>query len=185
MGSTPHAHALAKVKHPGEQGLVAMMGVFIDTIILMPFTVLIISTTNSLGVTDRAGEFLTGIELTQYAFAQVFGDFGYLLVAICVTFFAFATIVGWYFFGHQNFKYLFGKKGIPIYSVLVAGFVVLGCTLKVDLVWELADTFNALMALPNIVALFFLANEVKDIAKDYDNFSKGNLIRTQTSFETR
>lgn len=185
MGSTPHAHALAKVKHPGEQGLVAMMGVFIDTIILMPFTVLIISTTNSLGVTTGTGEFMTGIELTQYAFAQVFGDFGYLLVAICVTFFAFATIVGWYFFGHQNFKFLFGKKYIPVYSVLVAIFVVLGTVLKVDLVWELADTFNALMALPNIVALFFLANEVKEIADDYDNYTRGNLVRTQeTAYNT-
>lgn len=177
MGSTPHAHALAKVKHPGEQGLVAMMGVFIDTIILMPFTMLIILTTSALGAQNGEGQFLTGIELTQYSFAQVFGDFGYTLIAICVTFFAFATIIGWYFFGHQNFKYLFGKKAIPVYSVLVSLFVALGCTLKVDLVWELADTFNALMALPNIIALFLLSKEVKEIALDYDRYTKEGLLK--------
>lgn len=179
MGSTPHAHALAKVPHPGEQGLVAMMGVFIDTIILMPFTMLIILTTGVLGNKAPNGEFITGIELTQLSFAEVFGTFGYFLIAICVTFFAFATIVGWYFFGHQNFKFLFGKKAIPIYAVIVSIFVAIGCAIKVELVWELADTFNALMALPNIISLFILAREVKSIAVDHDQFTREQLLKTK------
>lgn len=162
MGSTPHAHALARVKHPSEQGLVAMMGVFIDTIVLLPMTVLVILTT---GVLDGT---TTGIELTQLAYAQVFGDWGYIIVAISVFFFAFATIIGWYFFGEANVKYLFGKNAIPVYSVIVAIFIAIGSGLKVDLVWSLADLFNGLMVLPNLLSIFVLTHVVVKLTKDYE-----------------
>lgn len=162
MGSTPHAHALARVKHPGDQGLVAMMGVFIDTIVLLPLTVLVILVTQSLD-----GR-LTGIELTQFAFAQVYGQAGYSVVAISVFFFAFATIVGWYFFGEANVKYLFGSKAVPIYSLLVSLFVIIGCSLQVELVWGLADLFNGLMVIPNIISLFVLSKVVVELSQDYE-----------------
>lgn len=168
MGSTPHAHALARVKHPCEQGLVAMMGVFIDTIVLLPMTVLVILTTGSL---DGA---TTGIELTQVAFSKVFGDWGYSIVAISVFFFAFATIIGWYFFGEANVKYLFGRKAIPLYSLLVAGFIAVGSGLKVDLVWALADLFNGLMVLPNLLALFVLTKLVVELTADYESGQRDN-----------
>lgn len=162
MGSTPHAHALARVKHPGDQGLVAMMGVFIDTIVLLPLTVLVILVTQSLDGSR------TGIELTQFAFAQVFGQVGYSVVAVSVFFFAFATIVGWYFFGEANVKYLFGAKAVPLYSVLVSLFVVVGCSLQVELVWALADLFNGLMVIPNIISLFVLTKVVVALSEDYE-----------------
>jgi alanine or glycine:cation symporter, AGCS family len=168
MGSTPHAHALARVKNPCEQGLVAMIGVFIDTIVLLPLTVLAILTSGVLGSTDAEGTFITGIELTQSAFAQVFGHFGYVIIAICVFFFAFATIIGWYFFGLSNVKYLFGKKAVSFYAILVSIFVGIGCTLKVDLVWNLADLFNGLMVIPNILALLLLGKVVAGITKDWE-----------------
>lgn len=168
MGSTPHAHALARVKNPCEQGLVAMIGVFIDTIVLLPLTVLAILTSGVLGSTDAEGTFITGIELTQSAFAQVFGHFGYVIIAICVFFFAFATIIGWYFFGLSNVKYLFGKKAVSFYAILVSVFVGIGCTLKVDLVWNLADLFNGLMVIPNILALLLLGKVVAGITKDWE-----------------
>lgn len=162
MGSTPHAHALARVKHPGDQGLVAMMGVFIDTIVLLPLTVLVILVTQSLDGSR------TGIELTQFAFAQVFGQVGYSVVAVSVFFFAFATIVGWYFFGEANVKYMFGAKAVPLYSVLVSLFVVVGCSLQVELVWALADLFNGLMVIPNIISLFVLTKVVVALSEDYE-----------------
>lgn len=168
MGSTPHAHALARVKNPCEQGLVAMMGVFVDTIVLLPLTVLAILTSGVLGSRDVKGEFVTGIELTQSAFAQVFGHFGYVVIAICVFFFAFATIMGWYFFGLANVKYLFGKKAIPFYAVMVSIFVGVGCALKVDLVWNLADLFNGLMVIPNILSLLLLGGVVIKLTKDWE-----------------
>ncbi len=168
MGSTPHAHALARVKNPCEQGLVAMIGVFVDTIVLLPLTVLAILTSGVLGTKDAEGTFLTGIELTQSAFAQVFGHFGYVIIAICVFFFAFATIMGWYFFGLSNVKYLFGKKAVSIYAILVSVFVGIGCTLKVNLVWNLADLFNGLMVVPNILALVLLGKVVASLTKDWE-----------------
>lgn len=162
MGSTPHAHAMAKVKHPCQQGLVAMLGVFIDTIVLLPLTVLVILTTSSLDGKR------TGIELTQYAFSRVFGDWGGVLVAVCVLFFAFASIVGWYFFGLANVKYLFGKGAVGVYSVLVSLAVAVGCTLKVDLVWNLADLFNGFMVLPNLAALLALGGVVTRLTREYE-----------------
>lgn len=169
MGSTPHAHALAKVNHPAEQGLVAIVCVFIDTFIILTLTALVILTTGALdGKT-------TGIALTQKAFSNGMGSLGGPFVAIALFFFAFSTIVAWYFFGESNVKYLFGKKALTPYRCLVLVFIVLGAALKVDLVWELADTFNGLMVIPNLIALLGLGALVKKTLKNYeDDFEKKN-----------
>ena len=113
MGSTPHAHAVAKVKHPVEQGFVAMIGVFIDTFVILNLTALFIITTGS----RTTG--LTGAQLSQYAFSTLYGKFGEIFIAICMLFFAFSTIIGWYFFGEANIRYLFGAKAVKIYSIIV------------------------------------------------------------------
>ncbi|SMG20829.1 alanine/glycine:cation symporter family protein [Dethiosulfovibrio salsuginis] len=161
MGSTPHAHAVAKVKHPAQQGFVAIMGVFIDTFIVLNMTALVIFATGAIdGQT-------TGIALTQRAFEIGLGSFGNPFIAICLLFFAFSTIIGWYFFGEANIKFLFGSKGLTPYRLLVMAFIVLGSTLKVDLVWELADTFNGLMVFPNLIALIGLAKVVSKALDDY------------------
>ncbi|MCR4666634.1 MAG: sodium:alanine symporter family protein [Desulfovibrio sp.] len=167
MGSTPHAHAVARVKYPAEQGFVAIMGVFIDTFVVLNMTAFVIFVT---GVLDGH---TTGIALTQTAFAKGFGShsFGFGFVAICLFFFAFSTVIGWYFFAEQNVRYFFGKKGIPEFRVFVMGFIMLGSFLKVDLVWELADMFNGLMVLPNLIALWGLGNLV---SKALDDFDKGD-----------
>lgn len=170
MGSTPHAHAVAKVNHPAEQGLVAMMGVFIDTFIILTLTALVILTTGVLGSTDAAGKIITGINLTQSAFKVGMGSFGAVFIAIALFFFAFSTIIGWYFFGEANIKFLFGSKGVVPYRILVMVFVFLGSCMHVELVWQLADTFNGLMVLPNLVGLLVLAPIVK---KRYDEFQSG------------
>ena len=154
MGSTPHAHALAKVNHPREQGAVAILGVFIDTFVVLTLTGLVLITSGLIP------EGLTGTSLTQAAFSQAFGGFGPVFIAICMFFFAFSTIIGWYFFGQSNFKALFGEKALPVYSVIVVVFILVGSTLKVDLVWAMADFFNGLMAVPNLLALLALAGVV-------------------------
>lgn len=160
LGSTPHAHALAKVKHPQEQGAVAILGVFIDTFVVLTLTGLVLITSGLIP------EGLTGTALTQAAFSQAFGGFGPIFIAICMFFFAFSTIIGWYFFGQSNFKALFGEKALPIYSVIVVLFVLVGSTLKVDLVWAMADFFNGLMAVPNLLALLALSGVVVAIDRD-------------------
>ncbi len=161
MGSTPHAHALAKVKHPCDQGLVAMMGVFIDTFVVLTMTALTILVT---GVYDNG---LEGAELAQSAFESFYGSWGAVFIAISLLFFAFSTIIGWYFFGEQNVKYLFGKKAVSVYALLVVLFVVVGSTLKVDLVWDLSDMFNGLMVIPNLLGLLALSGTVCRMDRAY------------------
>ena len=161
MGSTPHAHARAKVENPHKQGLAAMISVFIDTFIILNLTVFSIFTT---GVLDSGKE---GTALTQAAFTKGFGNFGDIFVAVCLLFFAFSTILGWHFFGEVNVKYLFGEKAAKFYSILVIGFVIVGSTLKVQLVWSLSDFFNGLMVIPNAIALWALSGVVVKICKQY------------------
>ena len=150
MGSTPHAHAVAKVKNPVEQGNVAIITVFIDTFIVLTLSSLVILTSNL----DDSG--LTGISLTQKAFESTLGFSGTVFIAISLFFFSFSTIIGWYFFGEANIRYLFGSKAINIYRFLVMICIVIGSVQKVELVWELADMFNGFMVIPNLIALIIL-----------------------------
>ncbi|MGX7107918.1 alanine/glycine:cation symporter family protein [Facklamia miroungae] len=167
MGSTPHAHAVANVKHPAEQGLVAIVGVVIDTFIVCTATAMVILVT---GAHERG---LAGPLVTQAAFSSAFGNYGTVFLAICLTFFAFTTIIGWYYFGETNIRYLFGKKGLLPYRIIVILFLILGSSLtkKVDFVWTMADFFNGLMVFPNMIALIFLAPQVKNIL---DSFKAGH-----------
>ncbi|MEG0780623.1 MAG: sodium:alanine symporter family protein [Oscillospiraceae bacterium] len=161
MGSTPHAHAVAKVNHPHEQGTVAMIGVFIDTFIILTLTALVIVSSS------QWNSGLTGIELAQAAFNETLGSFGNIFIAICLLFFAFSTIVGWYFFGEMNVKSLLGSKFVKPYAAIVVIFIVLGSALKVDLVWALSDMFNGLMVLPNLIGLLALSTIVATSYKDF------------------
>lgn len=163
MGSTPHAHAVAKVNHPVEQGFVAMIGVFIDTFVILNLTALVIITTGS-----RTSGF-TGAQLSQYAFSTLYGKFGEIFIAICMLFFAFSTIIGWYFFGEANIRYLFGAKAVKIYSIIVCICVALGSLQEVDLVWNMSDCFNSMMVIPNAIALVALSGLVKKTHDDYYN----------------
>ncbi len=162
MGSTPHAHAVARVRHPAEQGLAAIIGLFIDTFIVLNATAIVILVTGSIdGVA-------TGIVLTQNAFIKGMGPAGAGFVAVCLFFAAFTTIIGWYFFAEQNVKYLFGSRRVKLFSVVVLCFLMLGSFLKVDLVWELADMFNGLMVIPNIIAVIGLYRLVGRAVNDYE-----------------
>ena len=170
MGSTPHAHAIAKVDKPQDQGEVAMVGVFIDTFVVLTMTALVILST---GVLQKGTAFgfgtdnkeFTGTAVAQAAFEHGFGGIGPKFVALCLLFFAFSTIIGWYFFARQNIKYLFGDKAIIPFTLIVVACVFCGSLLKVELVWNLSDLFNALMVLPNIIALLFLGGKIAKFAK--------------------
>ena len=180
MGSTPHAHAQANVAHPHDQGVVAMIGVFIDTFIVLTLNALvIISTLYTEGGplyecgAAAASTTITKANLAQTAFGTVFGEsFGAMFVAICLFFFAFSTILSWNLFGKVNAVYLFGKKSVPVYSVIALVFVFLGTLMSNDLVWELTDMFNNLMVIPNAIALFALGSMVAKSAKEADDMKK-------------
>ena len=175
MGSTPHAHALANVKDPHEQGVVAMAGVFIDTFVVLTLNALVIITTlytkggplYECGAVAASG--LTKASLAQAAFGTVFGEsFGAIFVAVCLFFFAFSTVLSWNMFGKINVVYLFGKKNpkrcVTVYTIIGLVFIFLGTMVSNDLVWELTDAFNYLMVIPNALALFALSRIVADCA---------------------
>ena len=177
MGSTPHAHAMANVAKPHDQGVVAMIGVFIDTFVVLTMTALVVITCLYTGngilaglegeaylaATTGAAAVVSKTSAMQVAVGSVFGaGFGNIFVAICLLFFAFSTILGWNFFGKVNIEYLSkkNKTATVIYSVVAIAFIFLGTTLKNDLVWELTDFFNYLMVLPNAIALLALGKIV-------------------------
>ncbi len=161
MGSTPHAHAMAKVAKPHDQGVVAMVGVFIDTFLVLTMTALVVISTLYAGdgpLAAGAAEGISQTNMAQLAFSSVFGDgIGSIFVAVCLLFFAFSTILSWNFFGKVNVAYLFGKKATAVYSILAVVMIFLGSCLSNDFVWQLSDLFNQLMVIPNALALLALA----------------------------
>ena len=165
MGSTPHAHALATVEKPHDQGVVAIIGVFIDTFVVLTLNAVVIITTlyTKDGILS-SGVIPAGINktnLAQTAFQSVFGNsFGAIFVAVCLFFFAFSTILSWNLFGVLNAEYLFGKKFKLPYTLIVLCFIFIGTIAGNDLVWELSDLFNQLMVIPNVLALFVLTGTV-------------------------
>ena len=169
MGSTPHAHAQANVAHPHDQGVVAMIGVFIDTFVVLTLNALVIIST----LYTPDGPLADGVipdtisktNLAQTAFGTVFGaKFGAIFVAVCLFFFAFSTILSWNLFGKINALYLFGRRNsklaTAVYSLIALAFTFVGTQISNDLVWELTDMFNNLMVIPNAIALFALSGMV-------------------------
>ena len=182
MGSTPHAHAMASVDNPHQQGTAAMIGVFVDTFMVLTMTALVLISTlyceggvlyglsgNAYQAAIGAGGVIQKTDAMQQAVSSVFGNtFGSIFVAICLLFFAFSTIICWNFFGKLNAQYLFknNKACIIIYSLISIACVFLGTVLSNDLVWELTDFFNYLMVLPNVIALIALSRLVVDETKE-------------------
>ena len=148
---------------PQDQGVVAMIGVFIDTFVVLTLSALVILSSGQLDA-GLSGT-LQGTALAQAAFNQAFGSFGNVFVAVCMLFFAFSTIIGWYFFGESNVKALFGPKATRIYAAIVIICLVIGSALKVNLVWRLSDLFHGLMVFPNLIALLFLSGMVAKAAR--------------------
>ena len=182
MGSTPHAHAMASVEHPHQQGVAAMVGVFVDTFMVLTMTALVIISTLYCeggvlyGLSGDAYQaaisgplaVISKTNAMQQAVSSVFGTtFGSIFVAVCLLFFAFSTIICWNFFGRLNAQYLFknNKVLVIIYSSISILCVFLGTVLSNDLVWELTDFFNYLMVLPNVIALIALSRLVVDETK--------------------
>ena len=175
MGSTPHAHALANVKNPHEQGVIAMMGVFIDTFVILTMVALIVISTLYTpgsplenGYTVEIASVLNKTNLVQTAFGTIFGmNVGAIFVALCLLFFAFSSILSWNFFGRINALYIFGKSKLTnhIYTIITLIFIFVGTLISSDFVWELTDMFNNLMVIPNVIALFALTGTVVAISK--------------------
>ncbi|MBR5478629.1 MAG: sodium:alanine symporter family protein [Clostridia bacterium] len=183
MGSTPHAHAVAEVEKPHDQGVAAMIGVFVDTFVVLTMTALVVISCLYVGegaplagltgdayvaATTGAGAIVSKTTAMQSAYSMIVGgNIGNIFVAICLFFFAFSTIIGWNYFGKVNAEYLCGGKkwGTVLYAIISIGFIFMGTLLSNDLVWELTDFFNYLMVIPNALALIALYKIVEKAAK--------------------
>jgi len=166
LGSAPIAHAAAQTKGPVSQGLVAMLGTFIDTLVVCSFTALAILVTGAW----TSGE--TGAALTSKAFDLALPGFGGYIIAVALAVFAFTTILGWSYYCERSLEYLFGVKIITPFRVVWSLAALVGATLKLGFVWLLADTLNAMMAIPNLIALALLSPVVFKLTKEFFD-SKG------------
>ena len=171
MGSAPNAAATANVSHPVKQGLIQTLGVFTDTIVICSCTAFIIL----LSDIDLSGG-LTGIQLTQNALSSQIGSFGSIFIAICVLLFAFSSIVGNYYYGEANIEFLTKKKiYLTLYRICVAVMVLFGATVSMDIVWNLADVFMALMAITNLIAIALLGKIAFKALDDYRAQKKAGI----------
>ncbi len=178
LGSAAIAHAAAKTDNPVRQGIIAMLGTFIDTIVVCSMTALVILTSGAWTSTGADGQGLTGAVLSSQAFADsIFG--GQYIVTISLTIFAFTTILGWSYYGERCWQYLFGERTVGVYRILLIGAAAAFANFRVDLVWNISDTLNGLMAVPNLIGLMLLAPMVFKVTQRY--FEKQPLDRQRES----
>ncbi len=171
LGSAPMAHAASSETDPVKQGLYGIFEVFADTIVICTLTALTLLCGAESGVQIQWGE-SAGAELISASFATVFGEkIGSLIVAVSIGLFALSTILSWSLYGSRCFEFLAGTKYLPVYQILFVLVVVVGATLELELAWNIADTLNGFMAIPNLVALLGLSGVVVKLTRNY--FDRG------------
>ncbi len=166
LGSAAIAHAAAQTNSPVRQGIIAMLGTFIDTIIVCTMTALVILTSGAWTMTGADGGGLTGAVLTSTGFQESIAG-GQYIVTIALAVFAFTTILGWSYYGERCWQYLFSEKSLYVYRALWVLAALSFANVKVDFVWNLADTLNGLMAVPNLIGLLLLAPMVFKVTRQY------------------
>ena len=180
LGSAAIAHAAAQTDNPVRQGIIAMLGTFIDTIIVCTMTALVILTSGAWMATGDDGMGLTGAVLTSTAFSTTISG-GQYIVTIALTVFAFTTILGWSYYGERCWQFLFKEKTVVIYRILWVLVALSFANFKVDLVWDLSDALNGLMAVPNLIGLLLLAPMVFKITREYFNDESTSGSQTPAS----
>lgn len=170
LGSSVMVHSNSNVKEPVMQGMWGIFEVFADTIIVCSLTALVVLTSGLIDL--ETGAVLTQTEKTAMvaeAFELSFGKFGGWFIAIAVLLFAFSTVLGWSHYGTKAFEYLFGTKATIGYKIVFVLFIIVGATMSLDLAWDLSDTFNGLMAIPNLIGVISLSSLVYRITANYVN----------------
>ena len=183
LGSAVMVNSASNVKEPVHQGMWGVFEVFADTIVVCTLTALVILTT---GVVDlQSGAVLAGVQdnaLVGQAFTAAFGSFGPKFIAVSILLFAYSTTLGWSHYGTKAVEYLFGTTGSRIYKVVFVCMTVVGATMRLGLAWDLSDTFNGLMMIPNLIGVLVLSGTVVDITRNYfDRRVKGKDIEPMWS----
>ncbi|MCR5761835.1 MAG: alanine:cation symporter family protein [Treponema sp.] len=183
LGSSVMVHSSSNVKEPVQQGMWGIFEVFADTIIVCTLTALVILSSGAVDL--ETGTMISqnaGAGLVGEAFATIFGSFGSKFIAIAILLFAFSTTLGWSHYGATAWQYLFGEKSSVIYKVAFIIMIFIGCTMSLSLAWDLSDTFNGLMMIPNLIGLLSLSPLVSKITKNYvDREIKGKDIKPMRS----
>ena len=168
LGSSVMVHSSSNVREPVVQGMWGIFEVFADTIVVCTLTAFAVL---SCGAVDlNTGEVLSenvSTALVAEAFSTVFGKFGSSFIAIAILLFAFSTVLGWSQYGTKGFEYLFGTKAVKVYQIIFVLFIVVGATMDLSLAWDLSDTFNGMMAIPNLIGVLALSGTVMKITKNY------------------
>lgn len=181
LGSAPIAAAAAKTDHPSRQGYINMTGTFFDTIVVCTITGLVIASSGVLGTLDASGEILMGANLTIAAFQSALGPVGGYIVTVGITLFAFSTILGWEYYGEKSLEYLIKAPiTVTIYRILYCLVVFVGATTALEIVWNLSDAMNGMMAIPNLISLLVLSSVV---AKECFEFQSDFLIPEKLAFK--
>jgi AGCS family alanine or glycine:cation symporter len=165
LGSAPMAHAAARTTEPVREGLVALLEPFIDTLVICTMTALVIVVMGVWG--DARPQELQGAALSAYAFREGLGEIGGWIVGIGLSFFAFSTMIAWSYYGDRCARFLFGEAAVLPYRLIYACLVAVGASIPLQLVWNLADIANILMAVPNLISLVLLAGLVQRLSEDY------------------
>ncbi len=172
LGSAPIAHAASQNDDPVKQGIIASLGSFLDTIVVCTMTALVILTSGLVTINNDGlmviKDGLSDAPLTTTAFQVSFGTFGGFIVSFGLIFFAFSTIIGWFYYGSKCLEYLAGVKAIIVYKFIFVAMVFFGAFYKSDIVWSLSDTFNGAMAIPNLIALLLLSPVIFSMTKNYE-----------------
>ncbi len=181
LGSAPIAAAAARTDHASRQGYVNMTGTFFDTMIICVLTGLVISSSGMLGSTDpETGKLVSGAQLTILAFSSVFGEYAKYVVSVSLAFFAFSTILGWEYYGEKSLEYLVkNRSAVYSYRFLYSIITFVGATTTLEFVWNLSDTMNGLMAIPNLLCLLILSN---DVAKECFQYQEDVVKKEKTGW---
>jgi AGCS family alanine or glycine:cation symporter len=158
------AHAAARTNEPVREGLVAMLEPFIDTLVICTMTGLVIIVT---GTWQQSSESLMGAALTAHAFSDSLGEAGAWVVGVSLSLFAYSTMIAWSYYGDRSAYYLFGERAVMPYRVLFTVLVIVGAAVPLQLVWNVADITNILMAIPNLLGLMLLAGLVRKLQLAY------------------
>ncbi len=167
LGSGVIVNSVSDVIEPAQQGMWGIFEVFFDTIVVCTLTSFTVLSTGVVGTLDKYGKALDGSALVCQALSQVFSSSAGALLSVAITLFAFTTILGWSFYGQRSLEYLFGEKVTVIYKIVFSAFIVFGSVSDLSLAWEISDTLNALMAIPNLIGVLILSDKVIEITKNY------------------
>lgn len=167
LGSSVMVHSASDVKEPVVQGMWGIFEVFFDTIIVCSLTAFTLLSSGVVGSVDATGAVIKGAPLVSLAFNSTFHELAGVILSIAIVLFAFSTVLGWSYYGTQAIEYLAGKKAGVVYKVLFVLMVIAGATMGLDLVWDISDTFNGLMAIPNLIGVLVLSGTVIAITRNY------------------